>query len=412
MRTLGRGMVWLLGAAAACGGSSSGPNNSPSQVIASAGDNQIAAAGTQLSTALEVTVKDASGNPVANVTVNWAAASGGGSVTPASNTTGVDGKATATRTLGPNAGAQTTTATVSGVSPATFHHIAQIQGATQIAANSAVARSDSVLSTATFSAVVRDQNSLPVAGVIVTWSLTGTGALSQLVDTTDVSGLTSITLTLTQSATQRSVLATVTGLVGSPVTFVENAVAGNAAQMALNGGNFQAGAVSSPLPAPLEVNVRDAYGNGKSGVTVTWKLEGAAASPSTTTDAAGIAALSRTLGANPGAYHDTAFVSGLDSIAFSDTAVAVTQIDVGSGGNVFSPTPATVAAGTFVRFAWAGGVIHNVHWDSAPAALPPNSPDQSSGTFLVRLTDVGSYGYHCTFHGTPTAGMHGVINVN
>ena len=256
-------MLCVLGAAAGCGGGgSSGPNTNPSQIVASAGEDQVGAAGQQLGAVLEVTVKDASGSPVASVAVTWAAASGGGSVTPAGNTTGTDGKATATRTLGPGAGAQTTTATVSGVTPATFHHIAQIQGATQIAANGASTRSDSVLSTVPFSVVVRDQNSQAVAGVIVNWSISGgTGTLSQSAATTDVSGIASTNLILDQTAAPRSVQAAVTGLQGSPVTFTENAVAGNATQMGLNGGNFQAGPVGSPLPTPLSVLVRDKYNN-------------------------------------------------------------------------------------------------------------------------------------------------------
>lgn len=408
-------MLCVLGAAAGCGGGgSSGPNTNPSQIVASAGENQIGAAGQQLGAALEVTVKDASGSPVANVTVTWAVASGGGSVTPGSNTTGADGKATATRTLGPSAGAQTATATVSGVTPATFHHIAQIQGATQIAANGPLVHNDSVLSTASYAAVVRDQNSQVVAGVIVTWSVTGGGGvLSQSADTTDVNGIVSTNLTLDQTAGPRSVLATVTGLQGSPVTFVENGVAGNATQASRNSPDPQVGPVSSPLPFPLSVLVKDAYNNPKPGASVTWKLEGLGTPPPSTTNASGIAVLNRTLGASPGAYHDTAAVSGLSgTIAFTDTAVAVSQIDVGSGGLVFSPAAATVPKGNFVRFNWAGGTFHNVHWDSAPGNLPPDSPDLTTGTFQVRLVDAGSYGYHCTFHGSPTSGMHGTITVN
>ncbi|MGE5761522.1 MAG: Ig-like domain-containing protein [Gemmatimonadota bacterium] len=415
MKGPGRGILWLLGiAVGACGGGGgTSPDHTPSQVLVSAGDNQVGPAGQELAAPLEVTVKDASGSPLSGITVAWATASGGGTVTPSSTTT-ADGKATATRRLGPGAGAQTTTATVSGVAPATFHHVAQIQGATQIAANSPVTRTDSVLSTASYSAVVRDQNSNVVAGVIVAWSVTGGGGvLSQLVDTTDVNGITSTNLTLDQTAAPRSVQATVTGLQGSPVTFVENGVAGNATQATRNSPDPQVGAVSSPLPIPLSVLVKDAYNNPKPGTSVTWKLEGLGAPPPSTTDASGIAVLNRTLGASPGAYHDTAAVTGLPgTIAFTDTAVAVSQIDVGSGGNVFSPAAATVPKGNFVRFTWAGGVTHNVHWDTAPGNLPPNSPDQSSGTFLVRLVDGGSYGYHCTFHGSPTTGMHGTITVN
>ena len=406
-------VLCVLGAAAGCGGGgSSGPNTNPAQIVASAGENQVGAAGQQLGAALEVTVKDAAGSPVANVTVTWAVASGGGSVTPGSNTTGADGKATATRTLGPGAGAQTATATVSGVTPATFHHIAQIQGATQIAANGALIRSDSVLSTVPFSVVVRDQNSQVVAGVTVTWSLSGGGGnLSQPTSITDASGIASVNLTLDQVAAPRSVQAAVTGLQGSPVQFAENGVAGNATQAALSGGNFQAGPVSSPLPLPLTVIVKDAHDNPKVGASVTWKLEGASAPPPTTTNAAGIASLTRTLGANTGAYHDTATVSPLGTtIAFSDTGVAVTNVSVSN--NFFNPATTTISAGTFAKFTWAGGVDHNVTWDGGPVPRPANSNTQTSGTYQARLLQPGTYTYHCTIHGGIGTGMAGSITVN
>jgi plastocyanin len=341
-----------------------------------------------------------------------AAGCGGGSVTPASNTTGADGKATATRTLGPGAGAQTATATVSGVTPTTFHHIAQIQGATQIAANGALVRSDSVLSTVPFSVVVRDQNSQVVAGVTVTWSLSGGGGnLSQPTSITDASGIASVNLTLDQVAAPRSVQAAVTGLQGSPVQFAENGVAGNATQAALSGGNFQAGPVSSPLPLPLTVIVKDAYDNPKVGTSVTWKLEGASAPPPTTTNAAGIASLTRTLGANTGAYHDTATVSPLGTtIAFSDTGVSVTNVSVSN--NFFNPATTTISAGTFAKFTWAGGVDHNVTWDGGPVPRPTNSNTQASGTYQARLLQPGTYTYHCTIHGGIGTGMAGSITVN
>lgn len=407
-------MLCVLGAAGCGGGGSSGPNTNPSQIVASAGENQVGAAGQQLGAALEVTVKDASGSPVANVTVTWAVASGGGSVTPASNTTGADGKATATRTLGPGAGAQTATATVSGVTPATFHHIAQIQGATQIAANGPLVHNDSVLSTVPYAAVVRDQNSQVVAGVIVTWSVTGGGAaLSQLADTTDVNGIVSTNLTLDQTAGPRSVLATVTGLQGSPVTFIENGVAGNATEMALNGGNAQVGPVSTALATPHSVIVHDLYGNPKPGFTVTWVLGLGGGSLSTTTpatSAAGIASVTRTFGAAVGVSSDTAKVVGLSGspVAFTDTAVAVASISVGN--NFFNPATTTIAAGSFVKFTWAAGAVdHNVTWDGGPVPRPANSTTQSSGTYQARITQPGTYTYHCTIHGPA---MSGSVTVN
>jgi adhesin/invasin len=379
------------------------------------GDNQVGPAGQALGV-LEVTVKDGSGNPLSGITVTWSAATGGGSVNPGSFTTGADGKATTTRTLGTGAGTQTTTASATGATQVTFSHVAQIQGATQITFSGTATRSDSVKSKAPFAVLVRDQNNAPVAGVTVTWSsIGGGGTLKELVTTTNGSGIASDTLTLTENAVPHTVQAAVAGLIGSPVTLTDNAVAGNAVLMARNGGNGQVGPVSTALPTQHSVIVRDAYGNPKSGFAVTWVLGQGGGSISSTaplTSGSGIAAVTRTLGASAGVHSDTAVAASLTGspVAFTDTAGALISVQVGN--NFFNPTPAAVASGSFVRFNWAGGSQHNVVWDSAPAAKPADSPTQGSGTFTVRLTDVGAYAYHCTIHGGPGSGMAGVINVN
>lgn len=77
------------------------------------GNNQTATAGSLLPDSLVVRATDANGNAVAGVAVAWAI-TGGGSVSAASTQTGPDGLTGVLRTLGPNAGPQTTTATASG----------------------------------------------------------------------------------------------------------------------------------------------------------------------------------------------------------------------------------------------------------------------------------------------------------
>src|SRR5437762_9061895 len=77
----------------------------------SSGDNLTGQVATRLQTPHIVLVSDANGNPVAGVTVTWAAASGGGSVDPATSTTDANGHAQTFRTLGILIGTQTTTAT-------------------------------------------------------------------------------------------------------------------------------------------------------------------------------------------------------------------------------------------------------------------------------------------------------------
>ena len=63
------------------------------------GDNQVAAVGSALADSLVVRVTDDKGNPVAGVEVQWAVG-GGGSISPASVSSGADGTAAAERVLG------------------------------------------------------------------------------------------------------------------------------------------------------------------------------------------------------------------------------------------------------------------------------------------------------------------------
>jgi plastocyanin len=405
-------VVLVLG----CGGGGSGPGPTPSVVIKTAGDAQVGPAGSALATPLEVTVKDAQGNPVSGVNVAFAVASGGGSVVPTSVTTGADGKASTVRTLGPGAGTQTTTATVTTVSPASFSSIATINGAVTIEASGSASRVDTVNATVAppLTVLVKDQNGAPVQGVIVDWSATS-GGLSQSKDTTDAAGIASITWTFFGPSGTETAQAAVTGLVGSPIVFTGTINAGNATQVAPAFGNFQAAPVNGVVI--LSVVVKDVSGNGKQGVTVNWAAVGGGSvdQPTSITGALGIASIARLFGSTSGAYGTTATVGSLagSPVTFSDTAAAVTGIAVGSGGNIFNPANATVTHGDFVTFTWAGGVTHNVVWDTAPTgALPTDSPSLASGSYIVRLTAVGSYTYHCQFHGSPGAGMHGSIDAN
>lgn len=92
-----------------------------SAVTKVAGDAQSAAAGANTAVAPSVKVADSFGNPVANVLVTFAVASGGGSVTGGLQNTNASGIATVGAwKLGPTIGANTLTATVAGIAPVTF----------------------------------------------------------------------------------------------------------------------------------------------------------------------------------------------------------------------------------------------------------------------------------------------------
>jgi hypothetical protein len=98
------------------------PSLPPSELEIISGDGQAGRVSQEIADPLVVRVLDESGVPVEGVIVAWAA-QGGGSVDPGTVPTDADGIAAARRVLGPTAGDQLTTATVSeafGISPVTF----------------------------------------------------------------------------------------------------------------------------------------------------------------------------------------------------------------------------------------------------------------------------------------------------
>ncbi|MFI5311215.1 MAG: beta strand repeat-containing protein [Gemmatimonadales bacterium] len=95
--------------------------DSPVSLVMAAGNNQSASAGTAVQVRPAVRLADASGRAVSFATVSFAVASGGGSLTGATQISDNDGAATVgSWTLGSAAGANTLTATVSGLPPVTF----------------------------------------------------------------------------------------------------------------------------------------------------------------------------------------------------------------------------------------------------------------------------------------------------
>ena len=88
------------------------------------GNNQVAAVGSALADSLVVRVTDDLGNPVAGVEVQWAAV-GGGSISPASVSSGADGTAAAERVLGNASGPQTAEASSVGLASVTFTQTAE-----------------------------------------------------------------------------------------------------------------------------------------------------------------------------------------------------------------------------------------------------------------------------------------------
>lgn len=95
-------------------------------------------------------------------------------------------------------------------------------------------------------------------------------------------------------------------------------------------------------------------------------------------------------------------------LAVSSAAQAQTTHIVTVGDSFFSPFQLTIQVGDTVRWMnGAGGLNHNVTANDGSFM----SITSNQFTFDVTFNEPGQYGYYCTIHGAPGAGMSGTIIV-
>jgi plastocyanin len=78
--------------------------------------------------------------------------------------------------------------------------------------------------------------------------------------------------------------------------------------------------------------------------------------------------------------------------------------------NQFDPSGLTVRPGDTVTWRHTGGTAHTVTANSGAWSKDSNLPPTTSTTFTFDAP--GRYTYYCRFHGSPTAGMRGVVVVS
>ena len=291
--------TWTLGSAAGGQGAAARPigNGAPDTLIARftatasaagatniaavKGDNQTATAGSTLTDSLVVRTTDGAGNPVAGVAVTWTA-NGGGSVSAPSTVTGADGRTGVRRTLGPNAGAQTTLATSGTLagSPVTFTATASVGSAGGLTIQrqpSSTAQAGAPFGTQP-QVQLRDPNGNAVAqaGTAVTASIaTGPAGTSSLIGNptvaTNGSGLATFAgLGITGPAGAYTINfsgVNLTGVTSAQITL--GAGAPSRLVFATQPANAVAGAAIAPA---ISVLVQDALGNTVTGATNTVSL--------------------------------------------------------------------------------------------------------------------------------------------
>lgn len=147
------------------------------------------------------------------------------------------------------------------------------------------------------SVIVRDASNNPLAGVNVTWAAaSGGGSVNPTTSATNASGIATTSRTLGAGAGAQTTTATVTGL--APVTFNAVAQIQGATQMALSAGGNQTDSVLATLAVALAVLVRDQNGAVVPGVVVVWTVTGggSVSASTSTTNASGVATITRTFG--------------------------------------------------------------------------------------------------------------------
>jgi YVTN family beta-propeller protein len=273
---------------------------------------------------------------------------GGGSVTGPAQLTNAGGVATVGGwTLDTIAGLNTLTASVSGVTPATFTATG-LAGAAMAIVKVAGDLQSAIVNTAVPTAPrvrIEDQFGNRVAGVSVSVAVdSGSGLVTNPSPVSDSAGVASVgSWQLGTRAGQNALTISANGLAGSPVSFTATGLVGVASQMIAFAGDGQAALAGTAVSIAPAVRVSDQFGNAVGGAAVTFTVGlggGTVGLPATVaSDTAGIATSSAwTLGtAGPNTLDATA--TGLPTVTF--TAEALT-----SGATTIAHDSGTGQSGT------------------------------------------------------------------
>ncbi len=411
---------------------------------------QSATISTAFANPLAVTVRDASNNPVAGVSVTFTAPGAGASgifsnstatITVATNASGVaSAPFTANSTAG---GPYTVTAAAAGLTTVNFSLTNSTGAASSMTANAGTTPQSATINTAFANALavtVRDAGSNPVSGVNVTFTAPGAGAsglfsnsTNTITVATNASGVASAPFTANATTGgPYNVTAAASGL--TTVNFSLTNTAGAASSMTANAGTTpQSATINTAFANALAVTVRDAGSNPISGVNVTFTAPGAGASGlfsnstatiTVATNASGIASAPFTAnGTAGGPYTVTAAASGLTTVNFSLTNTAGTASSMTANAGT-TPQSATIntafanalavtvkdagsnpVSGVNVTFSAPGSGASGLFSNSTTTiTVATNASGIASAPFTANATAGGPY--------TVTAAASGLTTVN
>jgi len=333
----------------------------PTTVTAVSSAQFVGVVGDLVADPLVVRVTDAGGGGSGGIIVTFVVAEGGGTVSPAVDTTDDAGLATTRWRLGGTAGQQRVTATVAGVPTAASFvatglaagpAVVAIQGGDNQSAvgGAAVAAAPSV--------IVRDRFNNLVPGTSVFFSVaSGGGSVTGSGATTNAAGVASVgswTLGAATGANRLTALVVSNGVTNNPITFNATATPGAAAGMTAQtpvAGTGAVGQLVTPVPS---VRIVDGNGNPVVGAAVTF----AASAGSTvigggkTTNVNGVAAPDGwQLGSTAQSYTLTASATGVTSVVFtvSARAGAPTTVAILAGNNQTATVGRTLPTDPAIR---------------------------------------------------------------
>jgi hypothetical protein len=290
------------------------------QLLTVSGGGQAGTVGQALAQPLIAVARDALGSVVTGAAVTFAVTIGNGTVPAGAVTTGANGQASTTFTLGTVAGsAHQVTATAAGVATGvTFGATAAAGAASAIQKMAGDGQTTGLNLSVTVSPRVKVTDSFGNAksGVGVTFAVaSGGGGITGATQTTDASGLATIgSWTLGGSAGANTLTATVNSTAITTTFSATAAVAGGPANVAAFVGNNQPGLIGYALNIRPAVLVTDANGVPVGAASVTFAVAsggGSVSGPTVSTNANGIAQVgSWTVGGSAGANTLTATVAG------------------------------------------------------------------------------------------------------
>jgi hypothetical protein len=329
----------------------------PAAIVILAGNLQTGVAGHVLSDSLVVQVVDRLGTGISGQSVTFVVSEGGGSVSPLSGTTDVDGRLTVAWSLGTSEGAYEVTAAIgNGTLSTVFSATITVGAPSQIVILEGDGQTAPVRTAVDVapSVVVMDEYDNLVSGALVTFAVASGGGVVDPATAvgTNADGIASVTSwTLGSAVGDNTLTATVAGLDGSPVTFTAWATLPDDVQLVRVAGNGQTGTVGEALPNAIVTKVADGAGTGIPGATILWMVieGGGSVQPvETTTDAVGQTMVSWTLGLTTTRQALGAILQNKDTVVFNATAVAGAATKL-SFGTAIDSIIAGVAASPAVR---------------------------------------------------------------